>query len=74
MLEIKLNEALEQRLHELAQQSGQTPEEFMTVAVAAYMEDREDYLEAVEALKEREAGDGRTYSTEEVRRELGLDS
>ncbi len=74
MLEVNLNKALEQRLHELAQQSGQTPDEFMTAAVKTYMEDREDYLEAVQAIKEREAGDGRTYSTEEVRRELGLDS
>ena len=74
MLELKLNEALEQRLHELAQESGQTTEEFLTLAVKTYMEDREDYLELVEALKERDESEGKTYSTAEVRRELGLDS
>ncbi len=58
----------------MAQELGQTTEEFLTIAVKTYMEDREDYLEAVEALKERDAGDGRTYTTEEVRHELGLDS
>lgn len=73
MLEVNLNKALERRLHELAQELGQTTEEFPTIAVKTYMEDRKDHLEAVEALKERESGNGRTYTTEEVRRELGLD-
>ncbi len=70
MLEIRMSEALEARLHELAREAGQSAETFALKAIKGYMEDYEDILDAEAAMAE----DGPTYSTEEVRRELGLDS
>ena len=70
MLEIRMSEALEHRLHELANGAGQSANDFALAAIKQYMEDYEDVLEATAAMVE----DGPTYSTEEVRRELGLDT
>ncbi len=69
MLEIRMSEALEVRLHELAEQAGQSAEAFALTAIKGYMEDYEDTLEAEAAMAE----DGPTYSMEEVMRELELD-
>ncbi len=73
MLRVEMSSALEQRLHELAAEAGQSADEFALTAIKQFMEDREDYLEAVEAVKEMEENGGKTYSLEEVSRELGLD-
>lgn len=70
MVEINMSEALEVRLHELAHEAGQTAQEFALIAIKHYMEDYEDTLEAMAAMAEG----GPTYSLEEVRRELELDS
>ena len=49
---------------------------FMTKALENYLkeckEDKEDYETAAAALAEFEKGDGKTYSLDEVRKELGL--
>ncbi len=73
MLELKLSDSLEVRLREMASEAGQSPNEFAVQALKSYMENREDYLEAVDALAEDKKSGSRTYSTDEVRRELGLD-
>ncbi len=70
MLEIKMSEALEARLHELAREAGQSTEAFALTAIKGYMEDYEDTLEAEAAIAEG----GPTYSLEEVMREIELDS
>lgn len=73
MLEIRMSEALEHRLHELASEAGQNAHDFALTAIKQFMEDREDYLDAVAAVKEMEENGGKTYTLEEVSRELGLD-
>ncbi len=61
----------EAHLLALCERMGRTPEDFVREAVLTSMEDYEDGREADEAL--REAVSTRFYSSEEVRRELGLD-
>jgi predicted DNA-binding protein len=70
MLQVNFDGALEQRVHELAAQAGQSTGKFIAKAVRQAVEDREDYLLGIAALREG----GRTYSQGEVRLELGLDS
>ena len=70
MLEVRMSEALEARLHELAHGAGQSVQDFALTAIKNYMEDYEDTLEAMAAVAEG----GPTYSLEEVMREIELDS
>ncbi len=69
-MEIRMSAELEQVLHELAGKAGQSAHDFALRAIKDAMENYEDILEATAAMEE----DGPTYSTEEVRRELGLDT
>jgi len=70
MLGVRLEPELEKRLERLAKKTGRTKSYYAKEAIRQYIEDREDYLLAVEVSKRNE----KTFSLEEVRRELGLDS
>ena len=61
----------EAHLLALCEEMGRTPEDFVREAVLTFMKDYEEGREADEALREAEST--RFYSSEEVRRELGLD-
>ena len=63
----------EAHLLKLCEEMGRTPEDFVREAVLTFMEDYEDGREADVALREAEAEGGRFYTSEELRRELGLD-
>ena len=70
MLGVRLEPELEKRLERLAKKTGRTKSYYAKEAIRQYIEDCEDYLLAVEVSKRNE----KTFSLEEVRRELGLDS
>jgi RHH-type rel operon transcriptional repressor/antitoxin RelB len=70
MLGVRLEPELEKRLERLAKKTGRTKSYYAKEAIRQYVEDREDYLLAVEISKRNE----KTFSLEEVRRELGLDT
>jgi RHH-type transcriptional regulator, rel operon repressor / antitoxin RelB len=70
---IQLPEEVYERLKSLADSIGQTPADFISQAILEHMEDLEDVILAEEALRKLEAGESRTYTLEEVSRELGLD-
>ncbi len=71
MLEIPLDPQLERHLADIAARVGEAPAELARRALLAYLEDLEDYAIAVEAWKEFDPG--KTFSTEEVLRELGVE-
>lgn len=68
MLAIRLDPKIEERLTRLAKRTGRTKTFYARQAIEEHIEDMEDYYLAVEAMREP----GRTYSSEEAKRELGL--
>jgi RHH-type rel operon transcriptional repressor/antitoxin RelB len=73
MLAIRLSEETEARLEHLAQVTGRTKTFYAREAIERHLDDLEDIYLADEVLKRLHQGRERTYSLEEVRRELGLD-
>ncbi|MBV8977558.1 MAG: anti-toxin [Alphaproteobacteria bacterium] len=66
---IRISQALNLRLDELAAKTGRKKSYYASRAIAQYLEDLEDYYEAREALKNSK----RSYSLAEAARKLGLD-
>jgi RHH-type rel operon transcriptional repressor/antitoxin RelB len=69
MISIDLDPEIEQRLKQLAKRTGKTEAELARELVEHNIEDLEDICIAEARL----ATLGRTYTVEEVRKELGLD-
>ena len=75
MLAIQLPSTLEERLTAMAQASGRRLDECVIQAVTEYLDhfqDLEDYRLAQERLDDVRTGRSRTYSLDDVERELGL--
>ena len=70
---ISLSDRIFDRLLALAAPTGRSPESFIQEAVEEHLEELEDIHLAEQALERRARGESRTYSLEEVGRELGLD-
>lgn len=68
MLGVRLEPAIEKRLTRLAQRTGRTKSYYAREAIVQFLEDREDYLDALAVLARNEP----TRSLEQVRKELGL--
>jgi RHH-type rel operon transcriptional repressor/antitoxin RelB len=68
-LTVRLNDAQERALEQLALETGRTKSYYVKQALDQFLEDRADYLIALAAI---EKDDGRHYALDDVRRELGL--
>jgi RHH-type rel operon transcriptional repressor/antitoxin RelB len=68
MLSIRLKPAMERRLSRLARQTGRTKTFYATKLIEENIEDLEDRYLAEARLEKR----GKTYSSGEVRKQLGL--
>lgn len=68
MLAIRLNPKLEERLARLAEMTGRTKTFYAREAIEQHLEDLEDYYLAADAAR----NPGRSYSSDEAKRELGL--
>jgi RHH-type rel operon transcriptional repressor/antitoxin RelB len=68
MLAIRLDKKTEDRLAQLARKTGRTKTFYAREAILTHLEDMEDAFLAVQRLRANE----RTYSLDEVKRELGL--
>jgi len=68
MLAIRLDPEIERRLALLAQKTGRTKTFYAREAILEHLEDLEDGYLALERLQKP----GRIYSSDEVKRELGL--
>ena len=69
MLSIRLKPALERRLSRLAKETGRTKTFYATKLIEENIEDLEDRYLAEARLEKR----GKTYTSGQARRELGLD-
>lgn len=73
MLTVKINDPwIEEHLAVVAKAHGKSPEEFVMDNIAEYLEDLEDYEECERRMADIQSGKRRTYTHEEVVRELGL--
>lgn len=67
-LTVRLDPDVQKQLDELAARTGRTKSFYVKQAISDFLEDRADYLLAVNALERDES----TVSSSELRRELGL--
>jgi RHH-type rel operon transcriptional repressor/antitoxin RelB len=72
VLAIRLPEEIERRLAALAKRTGRTKTYYARAAILEYLDDLEDIYLADRVMEQLEAGEIRTYSLEDVERELGL--
>ncbi len=73
MQAVRLPKELDERLAKLARETGRTKSYYARRAIEEWLDEREDYVIALQRLEEVERG-GRTYSLDEAKRELGLNS
>jgi RHH-type transcriptional regulator, rel operon repressor / antitoxin RelB len=69
---VRIPDELYQRLQILAEQTGRTVTFYVREAIKECIDDLEDIYPAENILKKLHRGEDRTYSLEEVERELGL--
>ena len=73
MLGIRLPVDIEKRLAALAKKTGRTKTYYARMAILEHLEDMEDTYLAEKRLNGLRAGRSRTYTMEEVAKDLGLD-
>jgi len=73
VLTIRLSAELEHRLEALAVATGRTKSFYARKAIVDFMDDMEDIYLAESRLEAVRAGRSRTYTLDEVERDLGLD-
>ncbi len=72
MLAIRLPADIEDRLDRLAKATGRTKTFYAREAILEHLDDLEDLYFAERRLNDNRAGKSRTYTLEEVERDLGL--
>ena len=70
---IRLDTAIEQRLDQLAAQTGRTKAYYLRELVANGLDDLEDYYLAAATMERVRKGEEKVYTAEQVRQDLGLD-
>ncbi len=69
---IRLPDDLDRRLEFLARQTGRTKTFYILKALVEWIDDLEDYYLAADVLERIREGKENSYSSAEVRRDLGL--
>ncbi len=69
---IRLDPAIEQRLDQLAAQTGRTKAYYLRELVTNGLQDLEDYYLAAGTMERVRKGEERVYTLDEVERDLGL--
>jgi RHH-type rel operon transcriptional repressor/antitoxin RelB len=69
MASVEITKEVEGMLHKISSKTGMSDDKIVQEAVLGFLEDVED----ISMLEEAEKNPGRTYTLEEVRRELGLE-
>ncbi len=72
MLTLRLSPALDKSLGRSARAAKQTKSAFVRDAVLERIAEAEDYRIAVKRLRALKEGKSRTYTAEEIKRDLGL--
>lgn len=73
MLAIRLPTEIEQRLEALANATGRTKTFYAREAILAHLDDLEDIFLAEQSLERLRQGKDRTYTLDEVERQLDLE-
>jgi len=73
MLGIRLPAEIEKRLDKLAKKTGRTKTFYARLAILEYLDDLEDVYIAEKRLENLRAGKSRTYTADEVSKQLGLE-
>jgi RHH-type rel operon transcriptional repressor/antitoxin RelB len=71
-ISVRLPEEVERRLAALARNTGRSKAFYIREAILEHLDDLEDIYLAEKRLEDLRAGRSRTYTLEEVERELGL--
>jgi RHH-type transcriptional regulator, rel operon repressor / antitoxin RelB len=71
-ISIRLNDELAARLEKLSKRTGRTKSFYIVKAIEGHLQDLEDIYVAEQRLIEVRAGRSRTYTLDEVERELGV--
>ena len=72
MLSVRLPADVEDRLDRLAKATGRSKSFYARQAIVQHLEDLEDIYLAERRSADNQAGKSRTYTLEEVERELGM--
>lgn len=70
---IRLNPETEQRLDDLASQTGRTKAYYLREIIEQGIEEVEDYYLAVDVLERIRKGQEQVHSAADIRKDLGLD-
>lgn len=70
---VRLAPETEQRLDFLASKTGRTKAYYIREMIERSIEDMEDYYLAAATMERVRSGEERIYSSDEVRKDLGLD-
>jgi RHH-type rel operon transcriptional repressor/antitoxin RelB len=70
---VRLEPRIEERLDALAARTGRTKAYYLRELIERGLEDLEDFYLADAAMERLRKGEERTYSSAEVRKQLGLD-
>ena len=72
MLAVRLSPEIEKRLEALARATGRTKTYYVREAIIEHLDDLEDIYLAQNRMEDIRAGRSRTYTLEEVERDLDL--
>jgi RHH-type rel operon transcriptional repressor/antitoxin RelB len=70
---IRLPEEIERRLDAIAAKTGRTKAFYIREMILSHIDEIEDYYLAAEVVERLRKGQGRTFTSREVRQDLGLD-
>jgi RHH-type rel operon transcriptional repressor/antitoxin RelB len=70
---VRFEPEIEARLDALAKRTGRTKAYYLREMAERYLQDIEDYYDAVEVMERVRRGEEKVYTLEEVARDLGLD-
>jgi RHH-type rel operon transcriptional repressor/antitoxin RelB len=73
MVAVRLPADLDKELSTLSTETGRSKSYYMIEALKRYMEDMEDRFTLEKAIKEFYEGNQKTYTTDEIAKELGID-
>lgn len=70
---IRLPEDVERRLDALAEKTGRTKAFYLRELILSHIDELEDYYLAADVVERLRKGQERTFTSREVRKDLGLD-
>ena len=73
MLALRLPPEIEKRLDDLARRTGRSKSFYAREAILEHLDNLEDVYLAAQRLEDLRAGRSRTYTLDEVERDLGLE-